>query len=167
MSDIKSYRIILLGNGAVGKTTYTERLLNNKFEWTYNATVGIVEKTVVISTTNGNIRLILCDCPGQDLYYPDDRLVLYRNADACIIMFDYVTKISFMNTRKWYDEISQNVDEPIPIILVGNRIDFLDIKVSHGEILNELDRREYADFCSVSAKTGFNIETPILNISGD
>jgi len=105
-------KILIVGDGGVGKTSLINYYLNNTFEQKY------------ISTSNINIlqndEYIFYDFPGQEKYSSHD--INLSDIDICIIMYDVTNKISYKNIQFWKLKV-QNLCGNIPTIIVGNKID--------------------------------------------
>ena len=105
-------KILIFGDGGVGKTSLINYYLNNTFEQKY------------ISTSNINIlqndEYIFYDFPGQEKYSSHD--INLSDIDICIIMYDVTNKISYKNIQFWKLKV-QNLCGNIPTIIVGNKID--------------------------------------------
>jgi len=117
----RSIKLVVIGDGAVGKTCLLISYANNKFPEDYIPTVF---DNYVVNITAGNetIELGLWDTAGQEEY---DRLrpLSYANANVFLICFAVVNAISFENiTSKWYPEVMHFCPDT-PLILVGTKID--------------------------------------------
>ena len=89
-------------------------------------------------------------------------------ADCAIIMFDVCSRITYKNVPKWYKDITR-VCENLPVVLVGNKVDFKDRKVKARQIL--FPRKHGIQYYDVSAKSNYQFEKPFLwllkKMSGD
>eukprot|EP01089_Gocevia_fonbrunei_P013817 TRINITY_DN362_c0_g3_i1.p1 TRINITY_DN362_c0_g3~~TRINITY_DN362_c0_g3_i1.p1 ORF type:complete len:199 (+),score=41.08 TRINITY_DN362_c0_g3_i1:88-684(+) len=117
----KGMKLVVVGDGAVGKTCLLISYANNRFPEEY---VPTVFDNYVVNLTAGDdtIELGLWDTAGQEEY---DRLrpLSYANANVFLICFSVVNPTSFENvTSKWYPEV-QHFCPNIPIILVGTKYD--------------------------------------------
>ena len=105
-------KILVLGDGGVGKTSLINNYLFNTFEEKY------------ISTYNINIlqnnEYIFYDFPGQEKYSSHN--INLSDIDACIIMYDITNKLSYKNIGFWKLKV-QKLCGDIPTIVVGNKID--------------------------------------------
>jgi len=117
----KGMKLVVVGDGAVGKTCLLISYANNRFPEEY---VPTVFDNYVVNLTAGDdtIELGLWDTAGQEEY---DRLrpLSYANANVFLICFSVVNPTSCENvTSKWYPEV-QHFCPNIPIILVGTKYD--------------------------------------------
>ncbi len=83
-------------------------------------------------------------------------------------MFDVCSRITYKNVPKWYKDITR-VCENLPVVLVGNKVDFKDRKVKARQIL--FPRKHGIQYYDVSAKSNYQFEKPFLwllkKMSGD
>ena len=156
-----TYKIVLAGDGGVGKTTYLRRFLTGEFKTLYNATVGAEVQPLHFNTTDKNMFFDIWDTAGQEKYagLRDD---YYKNAHAAIIMFDVTSRVSYKNVSNWYRDI-RAVCPDIPIILLGNKCDSSDRKVMARNIT--FHRTHNLAYFDISAKSNYNFEKPFLNIA--
>jgi len=121
MAQTETIKLVVIGDGAVGKTCLLISYANNRFPEDYIPTVF---DNYVVNLTAGdrNIELGLWDTAGQEEY---DRLrpLSYANANVFLICFSLVNPVSFENvSAKWYPEVMHFCPE-VPQILVGTKLD--------------------------------------------
>jgi small GTP-binding protein len=114
-------KLVVIGDGAVGKTCLLISYANNRFPEDYIPTVF---DNYVVNLTAGSetIELGLWDTAGQEEY---DRLrpLSYANANVFLICFAVVNSISFENINsKWYPEVMHFCPD-VPLVLVGTKVD--------------------------------------------
>ena len=103
---MQQYKIKLLGDGGVGKTTWIHKLRCGEFEKRYFATVGCEVHPVGFKTNYDNILLYLYDYAGQERYGNLDK----EQTDATILMFDQTSRLSHKNLDKQWKQFCK--DEP-------------------------------------------------------
>lgn len=157
-----SSKVIVLGDGAVGKTSIVHRYVTDKFQKRYTATIGvdILNKTVKISkdVSEYEVNLNLWDIGGQDSF----KLVrgkFYKQAIAALLIFDLTNKKSFDNLNEWVKEALSNVEQQIPFVMVGNKLDLTDNRaVSPEEIQKKAKELNISLVIETSAVTGEGID---------
>nr|MDO8085947.1 Rab family GTPase [Candidatus Sigynarchaeum springense] len=152
------FKIVLAGDGAVGKTTLVERFVEQKFTEDYMATIGagIMKKEYKLRGEDVTCQLSIWDLAGQDLF-KRARKSYFNNTSAGILVFDVTRKETFKHVKTWMEEF-KIVRKPIPIVLVGNKIDLEGAReVSKGEG-EELAKELNLSYIETSAKEGSNVE---------
>ena len=118
-----TFKILLLGDGAVGKTAVVRRFVHNKFESSYLMTIGM-EPYTRYETINGiSICYSLWDIAGQDKF-KIMRKIFFKGANGSILVFDLTRRESFENVDKWFSESKDEAKDQL-IILVGNKNDHM------------------------------------------
>jgi len=149
------YKIVVVGDPAVGKTTLIQKYTKKIYRDEYLPTLGveITSKEADIETNDGinHISLIFWDLSGQ-LQFSRVRTIFYSGVKAIIYMYDITNSKTFQNITYWVNEAQKNADN-IMGILVGNKIDLKDdrkISTSAGSIKSlELNM----PFFEISCKT--------------
>ena len=161
------FKVIVIGDGGVGKTTFIKRHLTGEFEKKYDPTKGAQVHPMPWFTNRGRIDLDVWDTAGQERF-GGLRDGYYIGGHAGILMFDVCSRITYQNTPKWYKDLTR-VCENIPIVLCGNKVDVKDRKVKAKQIT--FHRKKNLQYYDISAKSNYNFEKPFLwlarKLSGD
>ena len=153
-----SMKIIVIGNGQVGKSTLTIKFVKNIFTTQYKQTLGVDFLNIkkYIKKIDQEIDFYIWDTAGQDNYNAITRRY-YRGADACLIVFSINDRNSFNQVKSWHQKMSQECGN-IPAALVMSKIDLKDdIKVSNEEAEN-LSKELKLKLFKVSSKEGIQVE---------
>jgi small GTP-binding protein len=152
-----AFKLILGGDGAVGKTSMVHRFVEDSFMKDYKSTIGtsIMKKQCVFEGLKSAVRFIIWDLAGQDQFKRVRKSYL-SNAEAGILVFDVTNKSSFENIETWHDEIKR-VSPNISLILTGNKIDLEDKRVINQKEGEDLAKKLSVSYIETSAKTGENI----------
>lgn len=154
-----SYKIIIIGDSGVGKSSLTLRATKNQFQEYYNATVGFEFFSLNLKMEDSIIKLQMWDTCGQEIY----RSLIssfYKNSSLAMIMYSIDNEESFRNLDYWIKEIKNNSSPDIKIILIGNKVDLEDKRVVSKEEADNFARVNGIDeVYETSAKTGFNAKT--------
>jgi len=121
------YKIIVIGDGAVGKTSLIKKHVHKSFEKNYIPTVGvnIAKHNAKLYLKNGEekeITLMFWDIAGQPQFYMLHK-VYYNGANGIIYVFDVTRPETFTHVKNWHSECIKYDLEGIPSILVGNKTD--------------------------------------------
>jgi len=152
------FKLILVGDGGVGKTTFVKRHLTGEFEKKYVATLGVEVHPLLFHTNRGPIKFNVWDTAGQEKF-GGLRDVYYIQGQCAIIMFDVTSRITYKNVPNWHRDLTR-VCENIPIVLTGNKVEIKDRKVKAKQIT--FHRKKNLQYYDISAKSNYNFEKPFL-----
>lgn len=155
----KSYKVILLGDGSVGKTSLRHRFLGDGFRERYSMTIGA--DFAVKRFKNSVVQI--WDLAGQTRFKMV-REVYYRGAVGAIIVYDVTRDKTFRSVPDWIGELlNNNNDNMIPLILVGNKIDLRTVKsitkeqgIEYAHALSDWAGKE-VHYIETSAKADINV----------
>ena len=157
-------KIVLLGDGTVGKTTIRLRYLGYGFQANYLQTIGADFALKDISINDKVIKAQIWDLAGQ-VSFDKIRLNYLLGCHSAFIVFDVANPDSYQSVLIWYEELSK-LSEKIPIVLIGNKID---LRNENKDTLSEIEGIKMAErlgrrngnmpvfYIETSAKTGENI----------
>ncbi|KAG7119230.1 GTP-binding nuclear protein GSP1/Ran like [Verticillium longisporum] len=128
-SQTPTFKLVLVGDGGTGKTTFVKRHLTGEFEKKYMATLGVEVHPLGFSTNFGNIQFDVWDTAGQEKF-GGLRDGYYINGQCGIIMFDVTSRITYKNVPNWHRDLVR-VCENIPIVLCGNKVDVKERKSNY------------------------------------
>jgi len=158
MSESVAFKLVLVGDGGVGKTTFVKRHLTGEFEKKYVATLGVEVHPLAFTTNRGPITFNVWDTAGQEKF-GGLRDGYYIQGQCAIIMFDVTSRITYKNVPTWHKDLVR-VCENIPIVLCGNKVDIKDRKVKAKAIT--FHRKKNLQYYDISAKSNYNFEKPFL-----
>merc|ERR1712159_548868 len=159
--QIPTFKLILVGDGGTGKTTFVKRHVTGEFEKKYIATIGVEVHPLTFHTNAGLICFNVWDTAGQEKF-GGLRDGYYIQGQCAIIMFDVTSRISYKHVGLWYRDLDR-VCESIPIVLVGNKVDVKERKVKVKQI--NFHRKKNLNYYDISAKSNFNYEKPFLSLA--
>ncbi|KAK7000272.1 GTP-binding nuclear protein RAN [Favolaschia claudopus] len=155
------FKLVLVGDGGTGKTTFVKRHLTGEFEKKYEATLGVEVHPISFATNYGQIRFDVWDTAGQEKF-GGLRDGYYIQSHCAIIMFDVTSRITYQNVPNWYRDI-ERVCEKIPVVLCGNKVDIKERKVKPSGVT--FHRKKNIQYYEISAKSNFNFEKPFLYLA--
>ncbi len=155
---VVEWKLVLVGDGGVGKTTLVKRHLTGEFEKKYIPTLGVEVHPLKFTTNCGVICFNVWDTAGQEKM-GGLRDGYYIQGESAIIMFDVTSRITYRNVPEWYKDIVR-VCENIPIVLVGNKVDVKERQVKARQI--QFHRKRNLQYYDLSARSNFNFEKPFL-----
>ena len=153
-----SFKVIVIGDSAVGKSSLTLRGTKDHYKDFYTPTIGFEFLSFNIKIKDQIVKLQIWDTCGQEVY----RSLIssfYRNSSLAIIVYSIDNQESFDNLESWLDEIKSQTHPNLKIFLIGNKADLEDQRVVKTKEAEELAKEHNLDlFLETSAKTGFNAQ---------
>ena len=154
---VESKKILLLGDGAVGKTSLVNRYVKGQFSDRYKATIGVDIFSKEVSSQNGDVTLQLWDLSGQT-HFSAVRGKFYQKASGALLVFDLTNKKSFENLDNWLKESKDATGVDLTMVLIGNKMDLTDLIVVNDDEINSFVEAKGWNWAKSSAKTGENVE---------
>jgi len=135
-------KVLIVGNGAVGKSSMIQRYCRGTFTKSYKKTIGVDFLEKQLRVQSEEVRLMLWDTAGQEEF---DALTksYYRGAQACVFAFSTTDRPSLLAVRRWRKKVEDECGE-IPMVLVQNKIDL----ISQSEI-DQLEAERLAAECNM------------------
>lgn len=155
------YKICLVGDGGVGKTSIVDRYLGNNFPIRYKLTIGAEIKVHTQNIDEKDVKFQIWDLAGQSRF-KFVRSSFYRGSHAVIMVFDLTRLETLFNLFAWKSEILTNIGYEVPLIILGNKKDLqeqIEKEIVKGAI-NKLRYEFVLDevpYFTTSAYSGHNI----------
>ena len=150
------YKILVLGESSVGKTSLLMRYAEDKFESTVQ-TIGVDFKNKYIIYNNKRIQLELWDTAGQERFKGIAKNYFHA-ANGVILVFDITNKDSFNKLKYWIDEGKTNVGQDTEIIIAENKVDLENERKVTKDTINEFGKKMGFEILETSAKTGEGVD---------
>ena len=160
-----SFKIIVIGDSGVGKSSLTNKATRDIFEENYHATVGFEFFTFNIKIKGKVISLQIWDTCGEELF----RSLItnfYRNTSLAIIVYSVTSEESFQDIDMWLKELRTHANPDVKVFLIGNKIDLEEerkISKEEGEKFAKINN--FDKFVETSAKTGINALNTFVEIA--
>ncbi len=157
MNEKFTFKITIIGDGAVGKTSLIRKFTQGGFQDEYIQTIGAQFSKYTEEIEGDNCKLFFWDIAGQDTFH-FLRPAFYKSSLAAIIVFSLEEndfgRESFKHVPNWQNEIKKFCGD-IPILLFGNKVDLIDEKTFNEEkILKFVNKKDFFGYYKTSAKTG-------------
>ncbi|KAF2287204.1 hypothetical protein GH714_039337 [Hevea brasiliensis] len=159
--DYPSFKLVIVGDGGTGKTTFVKRHLTGEFEKKYEPTIGVEVHPLDFFTNCGKIRFYCWDTAGQEKF-GGLRDGYYIHGQCAIIMFDVTARLTYKNVPTWHRDLCR-VCENIPIVLCGNKVDVKNRQVKAKQVT--FHRKKNLQYYEISAKSNYNFEKPFLYLA--
>ncbi len=155
------YKVLLVGDADVGKSSLIRRVLSGEFEENYSPTVGVdLNGLAVIVEHKHPILLTAIDLGGQE-DFTVLRTQYYRGAHYALLVFDVTSPESFRHLAGWYQGLQSSIEalekRSIPVTVVGNKIDLETRRIVTTEEATEYANKIGVSYFETSAKSGKNV----------
>ncbi|XP_040318575.1 EF-hand calcium-binding domain-containing protein 4B [Herpailurus yagouaroundi] len=158
------FKIVLVGNSAVGKTSFLRRFCEDRFAPGLAATVGIDYQVKMVHVDGSYVALQLWDTAGQERYCCITQQ-FFRKADGVIVMYDLTARQSFLSVRQWLSSVEEAVGDRIPVLLLGNKIDNEKEREVPRGLGEKLAKENNLIFYECSAYSGHNTKESLLHLA--
>lgn len=121
MPAIPLLKVVVAGDGAVGKTSLVRRYCEGKFLASRVATIGVDFYTQRVQLPDGMVKLSIWDMAGQERFEVV-RAGFYRGSRAAALVFDVTIPRSLVNLRRWRKEVLEAAPGQ-GLLVIGNKVD--------------------------------------------
>ena len=151
------FRVCLLGDAGVGKTSLMSRFVDNSFKENYNNTIGVDFRIVTLKHENTVYKIHIWDTAGQERFRSLAMNYL-NNSHGFIFLYDISDLDSFNNVVKWINLASEKNAKTVANFLVGNKSDLEDKRKVSREEAENLARDKNLIFIETSARKDNNVQ---------
>jgi Ras-related protein Rab-8A len=146
-------KLLFVGDSGVGKTCLLLRYVNNTFSSTFITTIGVDFKRKTV----GELQLQLWDTAGQERFRTITTSY-FRGAMGIVVVYDVTDRQSFESVRGWHRMIQAHAADGVDVILLGNKVDRGERRVTEAEGAALAEELGMAAFGEVSAKTAVRVD---------
>ncbi|KAG7263876.1 hypothetical protein CRUP_010563 [Coryphaenoides rupestris] len=167
-NKICQFKLVLLGESAVGKSSLVLRFVKGQFHEFQESTIGAAFLTQTVCLDDTTVKFEIWDTAGQERYHSLAPMY-YRGAQAAIVVYDITNEArsleSFARAKNWVKELQRQASPNIVIALSGNKAD-----LASKRAVDFQDAQSYADdnsllFMETSAKTSMNVNEIFMAIA--
>ncbi|PAA46768.1 hypothetical protein BOX15_Mlig008977g1 [Macrostomum lignano] len=162
----REFKIVLLGEGCVGKTSLALRYVEDKFNDKHLTTVQASFLSKKLNVSGRRVTLNIWDTAGQERFHALGP-IYYRDSDGAILVYDITDEDSFEKARNWVKELRKIRGNDVTLYLVGNKIDLE--RDRHVPLANaeEFASSVGAKHCGTSAKLNRGVEEAFARLTAD
>ncbi|KAI4382032.1 hypothetical protein MLD38_008044 [Melastoma candidum] len=157
------FKVVLIGDSAVGKSQILSRFARNEFSLDSKATIGVEFQTRTMLIQHKSVKAQIWDTAGQERYRAVTS-AYYRGAVGAMLVYDITRRQSFDHIPRWLEELRGHADKNIVIMLIGNKTDLDDQRAIPTEDAKEFAEKEGLFFLETSALNATNVETAFLTV---
>ena len=161
--EIISFKILLLGDSTVGKSSFILRFCEDKFDEDSLTTIGLDQKNKFVKFQDKKIELRIWDTAGEERFRSIAKN-LFKGADGIVLMYDLSNYDSFKDIKGWINNIKESVDiSKIALIVVGNKCDLSDDEKKVDEDLKKnFEENNKMKIIEASAKSNINVNESFI-----
>ncbi|XP_030842255.1 ras-related protein Rab-7L1-like [Strongylocentrotus purpuratus] len=154
--DEKHLKVIIIGDSLVGKSSFVESFINGKIRRT---TTGVDFAFKIVKCQEQVVKLQLWDINGQLERCSPIRKLYYKDASACVVIFDVTQYKTFDSAIKWRKNVEtlSNVSS-LPCLLLANKVDLQSHSVTDEEIEERCNQNNFIGWGKISAQDRTNID---------
>ncbi|KAI9093926.1 hypothetical protein K1719_026924 [Acacia pycnantha] len=157
------FKVVVIGDSAVGKTQILSRFAKNEFCFDSKSTIGVEFQTRTITINGKVIKAQIWDTAGQERYRAVTS-AYYRGALGAMLVYDITKRQSFDHVATWVEELRAHADNSIVIMLIGNKADLVDQRAVPTEDAVEFAEDQGLFFSETSALSGENVESAFFQL---
>ncbi len=149
------FKIIIIGNTCVGKSSLLLKYTRDIYTSYYEPTIGVDFGTKIVQVPNNDnqhipIKLQLWDTAGQERFRTITQSY-YKGTCGVIVVFDLTNKESFKSIENWFKEIDDFCEPDVSIILIGNKCDLKELRVVTDEEIENIIKHYNVKYFETSA----------------
>lgn len=163
MEEDYVFKIVVIGDSAVGKTQLLGRFTRDEFFLDSKSTIGIEFQTRTVDIARHRVKAQIWDTAGQERYRAITS-AYYRGAVGALVVYDVTRHVTFENVERWMRELKDHTDANIVIMLVGNKADLRHLRAVPTEDAKAFAERENAFFMETSALEAMNVEDAFTEV---
>eukprot|EP00250_Pteridium_aquilinum_P004436 c14648_g1_i1 orf=385-1050(+) len=157
------FKVVLIGDSAVGKSQLLNRFARNEFTLDSKATIGVEFQTRTIVVDHKTVKAQIWDTAGQERYRAVTS-AYYRGAVGAMLVYDITKRQTFDHIARWLEELRTHADNNIVIMLVGNKTDLGTLRAVSTEDAKEFAEKEGLFFLETSALEATNVESAFYTV---
>jgi len=159
------FKLVLLGESAVGKSSLVLRFVKGQFHEYQESTIGAAFLTQTVVVDDTTVKFEIWDTAGQERYHSLAPMY-YRGAQAAIVVYDITNQDSLARAKTWIRELQRQGSDSVVIALTGNKADLSATQ----RVVDSHEAQAYAEengllFMETSAKTAMNVNDLFLAIA--
>jgi Ras-related protein Rab-21 len=139
-----NFKVVLLGEGSVGKTSLVTRYVQNTFNERHVTTIQASFLTKRLNVDGNRVNISIWDTAGQERFHALGP-IYYRESHGALLVYDITDNSSFVKVKNWVKELRSQLGKSVTLAIIGNKVD-----LEKSRAVNKDEALSYAQ--SVGAK---------------
>ncbi|WEU39728.1 MAG: GTP-binding protein [Candidatus Odinarchaeum yellowstonii] len=158
------FKVLLLGDGAVGKTSLISMFTKGFIKQDYKMTIGVDIMAKTVKVDDKIAKLSIWDLAGQQRFKAI-RSAFYGGVAGAMLVFDLTRALTFKNLVNWLQELYQFGNPECPTVIIGNKCDLVELRDVRQEDIDWFVSEIGSEYIQTSAKTGENVENAFISLT--
>nr|CAH7757673.1 unnamed protein product [Callosobruchus chinensis] len=159
-----NFKVVLLGEGCVGKTSLVLRYVEDKFNAKHISTIQASFLNKKINLDDSRVNLAIWDTAGQEKFHALGP-IYYRSSNGAVLVYDITDEDSFQKVKCWVKELRKMLGVEISLVIVGNKSDLEKDRHVSLEEAKEYAEKVKALHFQTSAKQNEGVEEMFLALT--
>ncbi|XP_076246796.1 RAS oncogene family member Rab21 [Calliopsis andreniformis] len=159
-----NFKVVLLGEGCVGKTSVALRYVEDKFNDRHISTLQASFLNKKLTIDGKKVNLAIWDTAGQEKFHALGP-IYYRMSNGAILVYDITDEDTFQKVKNWVKELKKMLGSEICLAIAGNKMDLEKDRSVSIEEAEEYAKQVGAMHYHTSAKLNQNIEEMFLDLT--
>jgi len=157
------FKIVLIGDSAVGKSNLLARFTKGTFNTDSKSTIGVEFATKNVVVDGKTVKAQIWDTAGQERYRAITS-AYYRGAVGALVVYDITSQQSYDNVERWLTELKDHADANIKVMLVGNKSDLTHLRAITTDVSARYARKNALSFLETSALNATNVDNAFVQL---
>eukprot|EP01100_Stratorugosa_tubuloviscum_P003733 TRINITY_DN18_c1_g1_i1.p1 TRINITY_DN18_c1_g1~~TRINITY_DN18_c1_g1_i1.p1 ORF type:complete len:209 (+),score=98.40 TRINITY_DN18_c1_g1_i1:98-724(+) len=163
---VLNFKIVLLGEGCVGKTSVVQRYCQNQFNDKHVTTLQASFLTKRLNLDSKQVQLSIWDTAGQERFHALGP-IYYRDAHGALLVYDITDRDSFNRAKNWVKELRKMLGNEVVLVIIGNKIDLEKNRVIPQDEAEQFAEQSNAKHFYTSAKLNRGLEEVFVQLTRD
>jgi len=159
-----NFKVVLLGEGSVGKTSLVTRYVQNTFNEKRVPTIQASFLTKKLNVDGVRVNISIWDTAGQERFHALGP-IYYRDAHGALLVYDITDNSSFIKVKNWVKELRNQLGKGVTLAIIGNKVDLEKNRAVNKEEAISYAQSVGAQHYDTSAKLGKGLEELFLDLT--
>merc|ERR1711973_374073 len=159
-----NFKVVLLGEGCVGKSSIVLRYVEDKFNSSHLSTMQAAFMMKKLQINDTRVNLAIWDTAGQERFHALGP-IYYRDAQGAVLVYDITDEDSFQKVKVWVKELRRMVGSDISLVIAGNKVDLERKRNVEREMAEEFAASVNAIHVHTSAKNNEGIDGLFMTLA--